>query len=128
MTLKALAAKINADLAQAVRLVGAELLAHTQQVNDDARIWPAFAKRTTVRRNPLAPMPIVGAYRDNIDFGEASRSLDVDNSQPLLSAVEFEGLDQTKLNEMLRDKPILEVSYNEFDFDKSFKEALKWPS
>jgi hypothetical protein len=127
MTLKALAAKINADLAQVAKAVGAELLAHTQQVNDDARIWPAFAKRTAVRRNPLAPMPIVGAYRDNVDFGEASRSLGVNNGQPLLSTVEFEGLDQTKLEEMIRDKPILEVSYNEFDFDfdESFKEAIK---
>jgi hypothetical protein len=93
-----------------------------QEVNDEPRIWPNSSERT-IRRNPNAPMLVVNQYRDNIDFGEASDSITatVDGSNGL---VEFKSVDEIKLDEMLAEKPILEVAIAELNFDVIVEDTI----
>jgi hypothetical protein len=93
-----------------------------QEVNDEPRIWPNSSERT-IRRNPNAPMLVVNQYRDNIDFGEASDSITatVNGNNGL---VEFRAVDEIKLDEMLAEKPILEVAVAELNFDVIVEDAI----
>jgi hypothetical protein len=102
--------------------IGEELVEAVREVNDVARDWPYFEGRTTVRRSGNAKMKVVeGSFRDNIDSGEASASI-TGRANGFRSTVEFEGLTGEKETTMLETKPILEVSFNEFDFERSFKD------
>lgn len=117
----ALEAKILADLENCAAKIGEDLQVEVKDVNDTARNWPAFDGKTTVRRNPAAPMPVAkGAFRDNVDSGNASESI-TNTPQGLKSVVSFEGLSEEQETQMLADKPILEVAFNEFNFEESFQ-------
>lgn len=123
----ALEAKIMADLEACAAKIGDDLAAETKDVNDTARNWPAFDGRTTIRKNPAAPMRVAkGAFRDNVDTGESSDAI-TSTSQGLKSTVSFEGLTEEHETQMLADKPILEVAFNEFNFEESFRENFRKP-
>lgn len=122
LNLKAIEQQILDRMKACSEAMGKELGEAVQEVNDVARDWPYFEGITTVRRSPNAKMKVVqGAYRDNVDSGEASRAIHV-QSEGMRHMVQFIGLDDTKEKEMLTAKPVLEVAMSEFDFARSFKD------
>lgn len=95
------------------------------QTNEEARIWPNISSgKTTVRRNPNAPMRKVKQYRDNIDYGEMQESIQA-NVVDGKGIVEYDGVNDEKLTSVLAQKPILDVVDAEFDYDAAIDEALK---
>ena len=118
--LKAIEHQILSRMKACAESMGKELGEAVHEVNDVARDWPYFEGISTVRQSPNAKMKVVqGAYRDNIDSGEASRAIHV-HGEGMKHTVQFIGLDDTKEEEMLSAKPILEVAMSEFDFARSF--------
>jgi hypothetical protein len=93
-----------------------------QAVNDEPRIWVNSSERTQ-RRNPNAPMLVVNQYRDNIDYGEASDSITA-TVQGSSGVVEFENVDDIKLDEMLLEKPIIEVALAELNLEQIAEDAI----
>jgi hypothetical protein len=122
LNLKAIEQQILDRMKACSEAMGKELGEAVQEVNDVARDWPYFEGITTVRRSPNAKMKVVqGAYRDNVDSGEASSAIYV-QSEGMKHTVQFIGLDDTKKEKMLTAKPVLEVAMSEFDFPRSFKD------
>ncbi len=117
MNIKAIEQQILNRMKACSEAMGKELGEAVREVNDVARDWPYFEGITTVRRSPNAKMKVAqGSYRDNLDSGEASRAINV-QSEGMKQTVQYLGLADTKEEEMLTAKPVLEV----FDFDRSFK-------
>jgi hypothetical protein len=122
LDLKAIEQKIHSRMKTCSEAMGKELGEAVQEVNDVARNWPYFDGTTTTRRSPNAKMKVVqGVYRDNVDSGEASKAISV-QSEDMKHTVQYIGLEDTKEQEMLTAKPVLEVAMSEFDFARSFRD------
>lgn len=84
-----------------------ELAGETRRVQKEPREWEAFSGRTTRRRSPDAPMPVVDSYRDNIDSGDA-----IDSTRATKTSVI---IDVDYASEMYEDKPLFEEMLSEVD-------------
>jgi hypothetical protein len=96
-----------------------ELAEATRDIQETPRDWEAFAGRTTRRKNPLAPMPVVEEYRDNIDTG-----LTLTNTEADIPNM------QVKVNvpyaaDLYEDKPLFEEVLNEYSVKGLWETALK---
>ena len=100
-------AAIERVVGEKVALFRQELANETIKVQEEPREWEAFAGRTTRRRSPDAPMPVVESYRDNIDSGEAKGNTRVQGDSVII------GVDYA--SELYEDKPLFEEMLSQID-------------
>lgn len=115
MTLQTIIAQIIQDASE--QLVE-ELASATKEVQETPRDWEAFAGRTTVRKNPLAPMPVVEEYRDNIDTGLAlsNTEADIPNTQVIVNV--------PYAADLYEDKPLFEEMLSQTSIKQLWQVAL----
>jgi len=91
----------------------------TREVQTIPREWEAYRDKTTRRRNPAAPMRVVGSYRDNVDYGQMVESTRANHEN---KSVE---IDTDYASEVYEDKPIFEEVLSKYPVRDLFIEALE---